>query len=68
MVQAFVHKIPAARIEGGMLVLDFPSGDELVSVAMTRHAAIGLFSKLPHAFEAFEKNGELSGRVEADEV
>jgi|GEM_PF-3482254 len=68
MAQAFVHEIPAVRIEGGMLVVDFASGNEVVSVAMTRHAALGLFSKLPQSFDAYDRSGELSGMIKAGET
>ena len=61
MACLFVHQVPAARNEGGVLVLNFPSGDEVVSIALTRHAAFGLFRELQQAFESFDGGGELVG-------
>ncbi len=58
MVCAFVHKIPSAKIEGGLVVLEFPSGDGVVSVALTRHAALGLLNTLPRSIEVFDQECE----------
>ena len=55
MTRAFVHKVPQISVEAGVLVVDFESGESTLSVALTRHAALGLLKGLPKSFEMLEK-------------